>query len=57
MLPDMLIDGSNKLNNFALMKKRYDKNFASSILLDKARKGDLNKFGIAKVKKERNKSF
>ena len=57
ILPDMLIDGSNKLNNLSIMKKRFDQSFTSSILLDKAKKRDLNKFGIAKVKKERNKPF
>ena len=51
MLPDMILDDSSRDNNFSLMVKDFEKNHNSLILLGEARKKDLNKFGIAKVKK------
>ncbi len=51
MLPDMILDDLSRDNNFSLMVKDFEKNHNSLILLGEARKKDLNKFGIAKVKK------
>ena len=51
VLPDMVINGSNRLNNLSLMKEIFETNNNSSILLAKAKQKDINKYGIAKVKK------
>ena len=53
ILPDMLIDGSNKLNNLGKMKSQYELTHKSSILLGKANKNEIKKYGIAKVKKNK----
>jgi UTP--glucose-1-phosphate uridylyltransferase len=50
-LPDMLIQGGNKRNNISMMKKQFDSKGVSSVLLGKAKKLDVSKYGIAKVKK------
>ena len=49
----MLIDGSNKLNNLGKMKSQYELTHKSSILLGKANKNEIKKYGIAKVKKNK----
>ena len=54
-LPDMLVKGSNKKNNLSLMKLEFEQKGISSILLGKAKKEDINKYGIVKIKK--NKTF
>lgn len=56
MLPDMIIDSNNKKNNLALMKKNFERTGKSSLLLGKAKKSDIHKYGIAKFKKNSNKN-
>ena len=50
-LPDMLIQGNNKKNNLSQMKKDYDKNNTSSILLHNTQPKNFHKYGMAKIKK------
>ena len=57
VLPDMVINGSNRLNNLSLMKEIFETNNNSSILLAKAKQKDINKYGIAKVKKIKHQDF
>tara|TARA_B100000886_G_scaffold33967_2_gene21138 strand:- start:644 stop:1522 length:879 start_codon:yes stop_codon:yes gene_type:complete len=49
-LPDMVIKSSNK-NNLTLMKTAFKKNGCSSILLGEAKKEQISKYGIVKLKK------
>ena len=53
MLPDMLIskDIGNAGESLKEMKISYEKNETSSILLGKAKKADIPKYGIAQIKK------
>tara|TARA_Y200000002_G_scaffold181060_1_gene149378 strand:+ start:7085 stop:7969 length:885 start_codon:yes stop_codon:yes gene_type:complete len=51
LLPDMIIQGSNKKNNLSSMKKNFELNQTSSILLGKAKKKHITKYGIAKLEK------
>tara|TARA_S200000501_G_scaffold358719_1_gene383760 strand:- start:1982 stop:2818 length:837 start_codon:yes stop_codon:yes gene_type:complete len=51
VLPDMLLQNSNKKNNLALMKKNFDSNNTSGILFSSASKKDIPLYGIAKIKK------
>ena len=53
MLPDMLIskDNGNAGESFKEMKINFEKNEISSILLGKAKKADISKYGIAQIKK------
>ena len=53
MLPDMLIskDNGNAGDSFQQMKTNFEENETSSILLGKAKKVDISKYGIAQVKK------
>lgn len=53
ILPDMLIQSTNRKKNIALMKKDFEKNQISSILFSTALKKDISKYGIAKI--NRNK--
>lgn len=55
-LPDMLIQNRRKDNNLSLMKKNFEIDGTSSILLGTAKKEDVSKYGIVKIKKE-NKSL
>lgn len=57
VLPDMILENTSKKTNLSLMKKNFDKNKKSSILLGKALKKDLNKYGIAKVKRISDKTY
>lgn len=57
MLPDMLLESNYKKTNLALMKKNFQKTGESSILLGKVRKSEVQNYGIAKLKKRRNKSI
>lgn len=50
ILPDMLIQGNSRKNLFS-MRKEFEKNGKSSILLGKAKKVDISKYGIVKIKK------
>jgi|TARA_X000000950_G_scaffold84957_1_gene106916 UTP--glucose-1-phosphate uridylyltransferase len=54
VLPDMLLQNSNPANNLGLMKKNYDKNNISSILLGVAAKKEIPNYGIAKIKRNKN---
>ena len=53
MLPDMLIskDSGNAGESLKEMKINFEKNEISSILLGKAKKADISKYGIAQIKK------
>lgn len=51
LLPDMIIQGSNKKNNLSIMKKHFELYGISSVLLGKAEKKDIPKYGIAKLEK------
>ena len=53
MLPDMLIskDNDNAGESLKEMKINFEKNEISSILLGKAKKEDISKYGIAQIKK------
>ena len=53
MLPDMLIskDNGNAGESLKEMKINFEKNEISSILLGKAKKADISKYGIAQIKK------
>ena len=53
VLPDMLIQSLGKGKNLALMKKSFDKNNISSILLAPALKKDIPKYGIAKIRENK----
>jgi UTP--glucose-1-phosphate uridylyltransferase len=53
VLPDMLIQSSKHANNLALMKKDFEKNNTSSILLGEVQKKDISKYGITKIKEEK----
>ena len=57
MLPDMVIDSSKNTNNLSIMKREFDKNGVSSILLGKAKKEDINKYGIVKAKRIPKEKF
>ncbi len=52
ILPDMLIKDNNKLNNLNLMKKTFEKEGLSSILIGEALKKDLSKYGIVDLEKK-----
>ena len=54
MLPDMLISKENGNNGDSLkeMKLNFEKHEISIVLLGKAKKIDISKYGIAKVKKD-----
>ena len=56
MLPDMIIDDISNKNNLFLMKQNFMKNFTSSMLLGKAKRKNLKKYGIARVIKTSSKS-
>ncbi len=56
ILPDMIIQGSNKINNLSKMKKKFEEDGISSMLLGKALKKDLNKYGIVKLRKNQKTS-
>ncbi len=53
VLPDMLISKKDGIDGDSLKKMRlsFEKNEISSILLGKAKKADISKYGIAKIKK------
>lgn len=53
LLPDMLInkDSGNAGDSFKEMKINFEKNQIPSILLNKAKKEDISKYGIAKIKR------
>ena len=53
ILPDMLISNKNGNAGDSLkeMRLRFDKDEISSVLLGKAKKADIPKYGIAKIKK------
>ena len=50
VLPDMLLSKNNKKNNLALMKKNFEKSGVSSLLLGKAKKSEIQNYGIVKLK-------
>ncbi len=54
VLPDMLLQNSNSLNNLGLMKKNFDREQISSALFGIARKKEISNYGIAKIKKIKN---
>ena len=56
VLPDMILESSLKSNNFSLMKKYYENDSISSILLGEALKSDISNYGIAKVKRIKKRS-
>ena len=49
-------ESSLKSNNFSLMKKYYENDSISSILLGEALKSDISNYGIAKVKRIKKRS-
>ena len=49
MLPDMIIDEIGNKKSLFLMKQNFKETSTSSILLAKAKKKDLSKYGIARV--------
>ena len=53
ILPDMLIskDNGNAGDSLKKMKLNFEKGEISSVLLGKAKKADISKYGIAKIKK------
>ncbi len=53
ILPDMLIsnDNGNAGDSFKEMKEKYDQHEISCLLLGKAKKADIPKYGIAKLNK------
>jgi len=53
ILPDMLIskDNGNAGDSLKEMKRNFEINEISSILLSKAKKADISKYGIAKIRK------
>ena len=55
-LPDMLIENEEEGKNLSLMKKYFDKAKVPSILLAKVAKSDTRKYGIAKLKKSKEKT-
>ena len=58
MLPDMILDSNYRKSNLALMKKNFEKTGVSSILLGKAKKSDIQNYGIVKINKsDRNNTF
>ncbi len=58
MLPDMILDSNYRRNNLALMKKNFEKTGVSSILLGKAKKSDIQNYGIVKInKRDKNNTF
>ncbi len=54
ILPDMLISNDSGIagDSFKEMKKNYETYEVSSLLLAKAKKADLSKYGIAKINKK-----
>lgn len=54
VLPDMLIKNEFNNSNLSLMKQEFERHGNSSILLGSARKEDIPKYGIAKIKKIKN---
>lgn len=57
ILPDMLIDNPSGNSNMKKMKINFEKNGISSILLGKAKKKDLSKYGIVKINHEISSSI
>tara|TARA_B100000989_G_scaffold148979_1_gene111075 strand:+ start:32315 stop:33196 length:882 start_codon:yes stop_codon:yes gene_type:complete len=57
MLPDMLIKQTSSNFNLKQMKKDYEENKIPSILLGVAKKEHLNKYGIVKLNKQKNKNY
>ncbi len=57
ILPDMILDSNSKNNNLALMKKHFEKTGESSVLLGKAKKSEVQNYGIAKLKNKNNKNI
>ncbi|MDC1139218.1 UTP--glucose-1-phosphate uridylyltransferase [Gammaproteobacteria bacterium] len=53
ILPDMLLQSSNRKKNLVQMKKDFEKNQISSILFAKADKKDIPNYGIAKIKRNK----
>ncbi len=53
MLPDMLFENSLNKKNFVKMKKDFDKNHISSLLISQVDKKDINKYGIVKLKNKK----
>tara|TARA_A100000164_G_scaffold380759_1_gene429444 strand:- start:2291 stop:3166 length:876 start_codon:yes stop_codon:yes gene_type:complete len=51
MLPDMVILNNDDRKDFCQMKKKFDEVRTSSILLGKAKKNELDKYGVVKLKK------
>ena len=53
LLPDMLIskDNGNAGDSLKKMKRNFEINETSSVLLNKAKKADISKYGIAKIRK------
>ena len=53
ILPDMLIskDNGNAGDSLKKMKRNFEINETSSVLLNKAKKADISKYGIAKIRK------
>tara|TARA_A100001011_G_C14298615_1_gene839680 strand:- start:1830 stop:2456 length:627 start_codon:yes stop_codon:yes gene_type:complete len=56
MLPDMILDSDYENDNLALMKKNFEISGESSILLGRARKSELERYGIAKLKNKIKKN-
>lgn len=57
ILPDMLLRNYDKNCNLSIMKKNFEKNGYSSILLGKASRKNIKKYGIAKIKKTLDEDF
>lgn len=52
ILPDMVLQNFNKETNLLKMKKNFEIDKTSSILLGKAKKADIPNYGIVKLKKD-----
>tara|TARA_B100001564_G_C20630009_1_gene666644 strand:+ start:747 stop:1634 length:888 start_codon:yes stop_codon:yes gene_type:complete len=55
MLPDMVLDYDSIKNDLATMKNNFDNSGESSLLLAKVSKSEVNKYGIAKLRKRSKK--
>ena len=57
ILPDMIIQGADINSNLSLMKKAFEDNKSSSILLDKVQRKEVSEYGIVKLKKMKESNF
>lgn len=54
ILPDMLLKDNSQINVLKKMKKYYERNKISSLMLSKAPENELHKYGVVKLNDDKN---